>query len=306
VAERAAPWRTAAFIPFGPGRQDLGFKRFRESVNSQPSSFAVAPDGSYWIVDRWKARVAHYTSTGRFLGSLDGLVDRGEDVVVSTGRVAVLARQGVLEGAVIASSGPDGRWIRTPVVDQGRPVALGGLVPARDGPVGQVLGFAATPEDGPHGIARLDAPGSGQLRLLPGVPLRDGSYADLQTTGDQTFDLRLADGLQIRVQPVGLNLAIRAGSGRRIPAEVEAVDVVPADRDVLIYVRIAPARSADASRFGDSRWLLRLGRSPILWERLPDPRIPDEPQRRHLAVGPDGSILLMVPTVKGMRILRRP
>jgi hypothetical protein len=76
--------------------------------------------------------------------------------------------------------------------------------------------------------------------------------------------------------------------------------------DVLFLVKVAPTRPGDADRFGGGRWLLRVGTSPLLWERLPYPETLDELQHRHLAVGPDGSIYLMVVGKGGELILRRP
>src|SRR6266511_1920142 len=70
LSERPARWQKLFFVPFGRRSSELGFKFFHESVNSQPSSFAVAADGSVWIADRWKDRLAHYSSVGRFLGAI--------------------------------------------------------------------------------------------------------------------------------------------------------------------------------------------------------------------------------------------
>jgi hypothetical protein len=82
--------------------------------------------------------------------------------------------------------------------------------------------------------------------------------------------------------------------------------MLPTGDDVVMYVMLSPSRTRDARQFGGGRWLLRMGRSPVLWERLPSPPLSDEPQARHLALGPDGAIYLMVATKEGMLILRRP
>jgi hypothetical protein len=73
-----------------------------------------------------------------------------------------------------------------------------------------------------------------------------------------------------------------------------------------MYVQVAPTRPDDADRYGGGRWLLRVGRSPLLWERLPSPDMTDELHHRHLAIGPDGAIYLMVTKEDGMLILQRP
>jgi len=64
LAERPAKWEPVLFIPFGGGDDSLGYETFPDSPSSQPSAFAVAPDGSFWIDDRWKARLAHYSPRG--------------------------------------------------------------------------------------------------------------------------------------------------------------------------------------------------------------------------------------------------
>ena len=73
-----------------------------------------------------------------------------------------------------------------------------------------------------------------------------------------------------------------------------------------MYVLGTPARAKDAQRYGGGRWLLRVGQSPLLWERITTPPTDDSPQHRHIAVGPDGAIYLMVEQRGGVEILRRP
>jgi hypothetical protein len=45
--------------------------------------------------------------------------------------------------------------------------------------------------------------------------------------------------------------------------------------------------------------------SPIVWERLPVGTLSDEWQERHVGVGPDGAIYLMLARPDGMEIVRR-
>jgi hypothetical protein len=100
---------------------------------------------------------------------------------------------------------------------------------------------------------------------------------------------------------------VHDGDARRlIPAEVGVINQVSVGTDVAMYVMLAPSRRADAARYGGGRWLLRIGTSPVLWERLPQPGIPDELERRHLAAGSDGSLYLMVAEDHGVQIFRRP
>ena len=314
LTERASRWSRVAFLPFGVLASQLGFKRLPESTNSQPSSFAVAPDGSFWIDDRWKARIAHYSPAGRFLGAVGPIQERGEDVVVWGDRVVVLAVQGGLHGgAEVLVSEPGGAFSRAVINDNGRPLFVADLLASAQDVLGEVAGFAGDVNaigEGPKGIARLDVPGTGQAHLLPGLPLEGGTFFTLSTAqglggGDQDFNLSFSRGDRTDTRPLRVNVLAKDGRSRLIPAEVGPGEQTASADDVFMYVEIAPTRAADAERSGGGRWLLRVGESPVLWERLPDPGIPDERQRKHIAVGPGGAVYLMVAQRDGMAILRR-
>lgn len=106
-----------------------------------------------------------------------------------------------------------------------------------------------------------------------------------------------------------MNFKLLVGEGsraKRIPGVFGPVNPVPVDGDVPMYVMVSPSKPADQERYGGSRWFLRMGRSAVLWERLPDPGIPDEAQHRHIAAGLDGTVYLMVLTKEGAQIYRRP
>jgi len=77
LSERPTPWRRVVFLPFGGSRERLGYKTFPDGPASQPSSFALASDGTIWVADRWKYRIVHCAMDGRYLGSVDIDVGRG-------------------------------------------------------------------------------------------------------------------------------------------------------------------------------------------------------------------------------------
>jgi hypothetical protein len=319
LSERPAKWQRVLFVPFGRRTDRLGFKFFHESVNSQPSSLAVASDGSFWIADRWKDRLAHYSPSGKFLGavrlqrpppdvSIGGARTRVRDIAFSGDRMYVLLDP---TGGPIARVGSDGsvEFLRPRL--QGRPLWVAEIFPSI-GPLTILVGGYAHPEqgsveDGPIGFFRWEPPGLPQR--IAGLPGRGGSFVrlDRAPNTDQDFELRhLAPG-ETFVQP--FHVDVRTGSqvrGRSLQAVVGPGNLLATADDVIMYVMLSPSRPRDASRYGGGRWLLRLGRSPVLWERLPDPGIPDEPQSRHLALGPDESLYLMVAQKGGMLILRRP
>jgi hypothetical protein len=77
------------------------------------------------------------------------------------------------------------------------------------------------------------------------------------------------------------------------------------DGDVAMYVKMS-ITLPDRRQVG-ARYLLQVGDSPMLWERLPDPKnISDDTQWRHLLYGPDGHLYLMQTDEDGIRIYRRP
>jgi hypothetical protein len=322
LSESPAKWEKVFFAPFGRRPDQLGFKLFRESVNSQPSSFAVAGDGSFWIADRWKDRLVHYSVTGRFLGainvpsppppmSISTARNRIRDVVFSGSGMHVLLDP---TGGPIARVGADGKvQIARPQL-QGRSLWVAEIFPS-SGPLTILVGGYVNPEqgsveDGPVGYFRWEPPRvPEQLRGLPGG---NSSFARLERVSsasgaDQDFELQnlVPDGTFVQPFHVDVRTGSRPGD-RSLPAVVGPGNLIAAEDDVTMYVMLSPSRPRDATRYGGGRWLLRLGPSPVLWERLPDPGIPDEPQSRHLALGPDGSLYLMLAQKGGMLILRRP
>jgi hypothetical protein len=297
-------------IPFGIQPDQLGFKNFPTGPASQPSAFAVAPDGSFWIDDRWKRRVAHYSPSGAFLGAAGKLQHPGWDLAMVGDELFVLVEQstgtvGTVEGNAVS---------QVEMANGEDPLFIVQLVPTARGLVAQATGVAGK-QPGEVGTFLTLAPSSSTgVEVLPGLPLGRGDmYFDVALSqqpahpeGNQDFDLTFASPEVAQTQPIQFDLIVHDGKRQRpIPAVVGLLEPLPTGDDVVLYVQVAPTRPGDADRFGDSRWLLRVGRSPLLWERLPDPDMTDELQHRHLAIGPDGAIYLMVAREDGMQILRR-
>jgi hypothetical protein len=312
VSEVPPDWTQVATIPFGDATEQLGLVTdvHRTPVPYLPRSFAVAPDGTIWILDVVKRRLAHYGPTGGYLGAIEGFkFDRfsphPRDVVFSHGRIYVLEESSVV--ATLVTIRPDRSLQRSRPVDQGRPVVLELLYPSPIGVAARFDGWADEIGAGPRGIARFDPPASTIARFLPGVPISTGSSIALEASSDQDIDLTFTGAAEVGVRPVHFRLVTTAdGRQREIPMVAgETIEAVGADR-VAIFVRISPARPEDADRFGGGQWLLQLGaRGPMVWERLPTAEISNEEQARHLAAGADGRIYLMVPTKEGERIYSR-
>jgi len=311
LGDEPAVWDRVTFIPFGNRPEQLGYKTFPTGPASQPSAFAVAPDGSFWIDDRWKRRVGHYSPSGVFLGTAGQLEHPGWDLAIVGDEVFVLVDQ---------SSGTvgtvEGTKVKQAEVTYGKdPLFIVQLIPTARGLVAEATGIAGTRPGELETFVRLDVPSSIGGEVLSGLPLGRGDVSfdaarsedPVHPHGDQDFDLTFTSPEVTQAQPIQFDLIVHDGHQERsIPAEVGLLEPLPMGDDVLMYVRVAPARPDDADTYGDGRWLLRVGRSPLLWERLPDPDTTDELHHRHVAVGPDGAIYLMVTKKNGMLILRRP
>jgi hypothetical protein len=301
-----------AAIPWGDAIEQVGLVTdvHRTPIPYVPRSFTIAPDGTIWILDVVKRRLAHYGADGTYLGAMGGFSfdrfsPRPRDVVFSNGRIYVLEEHSVT--ATLVTFRADRSLQRTQPLDQGRPVVLELLYPSRAGVAARFDGWADEVGAGPRGIARFDPPRSTIAQFLPGVPLSAGSSIALEASSDTDLELTFTGSTGVAVRPVHLRLvADLQGRQHELPvvagAKIEAVGV---DR-VAIFVQLSPARPGDAERFGGGLWLLEVGTSgPLLWERLPTGDISNEEQARHLASGPDGRIYLMVPAKEGERIYGR-
>ena len=304
-------WTRVAFLPFGDDRAELGFKTFHEGPSSLPSALAVAPDGSFWIDDRWKRRVVHYSAAGAFLGDAGPLAGPGWDLAFQDGVLFVLVDQ--MDGVV--GKVQDGSVAHVGVTYRGDPLFAFQMIPTSRGLVAEAGLIPGARQSDLGSFVLLDLPRPEAVAVLPGLPVGESGVSfdvwpspeAAEQLGDQDYDLHFTSAETSQKQPVHFGLiAHDHGKRRSIPAEVGLTEPIVVGDDVLFLVKVAPTRPGDADRFGGGRWLLRVGTSPLLWERLPYPETLDELQHRHLAVGPDGSIYLMVVGKGGELILRRP
>ena len=311
LGEAAARWERVAFLPFGDRTEQLSIKTFREGPSSLPAAFAVDADRSFWIDDRWKRRVVHYSASGDYLGEAGPLQSAGWDLAVQGGVVFVLVAQEA--GSIGAVR--DGAVLHTRVTYRGDSLFTFQIIPTVLGLVAEAGEVRGRRPGDLGSFVLLDLPRPEAKGVLPGLPLGKGDvYFDaslssepVHADGDQDFDLFFTSNEVAQTQPLQVDLIVHAGGTERsIPAEVGLTEPLPVGDDVLFLVKVAPTRPDDAERFGGGRWLLRVGASPLLWERLPYPETSDELQHRHLALGADGTIYLMVAEKGGELILRRP
>jgi hypothetical protein len=277
---------------------------------SEPYAFAVVPGGSLWIADRWKRRIVHYSVAGQYLGEVPIALDQGRyDLhdLIALGDEVVACNVDVF--GYLNRLSADGQVHSLHVTSDGKAIALESLYATRLGLVADTTGYSdsivgAGPQEGPFGYVRIDLR-SGVATTLPGLPIGRSSYFSLDGTGaGADFVARyvgptgaVAQPLKVRYTRDGRHFVPFTGG----PGEFTVVG-----DDVLSLVQLSAALPQNDRDGG--RWLLRLGRSPLLWERLPTPQdgFDDSVQWRHLSVGPDGSIYFMLETRKGVEILRRP
>jgi hypothetical protein len=314
-----ARWRPVAHIGFGPLARELGLfiDRERTSTPIYPPSFAVDPDGTIWILDVVKHRIAHYDRHGRFLGRAAGVrFERGaplpDDIAFASDTMYLLSHRTPLAG-VLQSVSDAGVQPPVDVVTRGHHPAVVTVLYPSAGPeiLGVIEGRASTEHPlfgtGRTGIAELRGR-DGEVRFLPGYPLADGTFMDMAVApgSDQDLEVRYSAGRHRAVRPIHVRLKPGLGPPA-IPAVVQFEPGTATAHGLLASVGVGPARTTDRG-VGDGRWLLGVfdDGSPLIWERLPEQSLAPEWATRTLTVTPEGAIYLMLAQPDGVSIYRRP
>jgi hypothetical protein len=306
-------------LGFGPRADELGYVPVGEHspLPLIPRAFAVAADGSFWILDEPKRRIVRFTADGSYLEAIGGLrFDRfhphPRDLVLVGDEPFVSEEFRV--AATIRTRSAGGSLTSTAVVAEGKSVGVTELYDLGDSIGGWIGGYADLGPlgSGPHGLAKLDVPGDGEIHPVAGLPLAGGGLVYLENlTADDTMVLSATASRSSFEQP--FRVVVQPGSRdpalatRRIAALIGVENVTALEDGVVALIKVTPDAAADAARYGGGNWLFmyRMNGDPLVWERLPDSTLSDEQLVRHIAVGPDGSIYLMLATPKGMVIYRR-
>jgi hypothetical protein len=320
LLERSPQWQRVLSIRFGNRTDELGFVPVgrHTPVAYVPKSFAVASDGSVWVLDAVKHRLAHFTGDGRFLGEIGGIPfdphhPSPRDIAM-LGETPVLLQTHLVEhwGYVLAP-GESGSATSMRVHDARGPLYVSYLIQTVDRSSHAVLGdiegrafhVPQLPTRSPQGVADLGLTSGGNVHMLPGVPLGDGGFAAMRFVDSTDVEITFVSAsgqssvLPIRVRLKAGNHTISAVAGGEFQTALR--------HGVACLIRIAPNSPKDAQRYGGGRWFLELDDdgSPVVWERLPGVSVEDEDVVRHLAVGPDGSVYLMQVNRQGVSIYKR-
>jgi hypothetical protein len=317
VFERPKAWTPLLSIPFGPARSRLGAKQDPGKGSPVfPLSFTVARDGSFWILDVVKQRVAHYSRRGTYLGSLRGVLRPGRPLDLALVReVIYVVEQNIIAVELGVRELRQGRPARvTSLVWRGRMPLIYELVPNQARLTAATLGVldgAASNRTGKAAVVWFEVPGSGRMHALPGHPVKDGFVSvDLRgidpNSGRETYD-----SVEITHRPkkgaatsrkITVEILTRPG-GKPVHALAGAEDVVPFGDSVGLCLLV----SSDGGGLG-GRWYLQLSADGAVqvWERVRRGTIWDDSfQERHITVGPDGSMYHMIADRSGIKIFRR-
>jgi len=304
--EEPVTWPEVAFLPAGDAEAQIGIQPcYHCGEQLLPSALAVDGDGSFWIADSYKARIAHFARDGSFIEAFPAEIglavpDSGSaDLAFVGDRLYVLLEEGRSRVAPIEAGG-----LGKPIIvnNDGQGLHVQAVIPGQDELTVMISG-AERLLGGYWAFATVD-PATGQVTPSPGVRDSVGSYIDIQPDFDAppgTFEIRWSqeDRGLIAVQELRFQL-VRGGEERRVSVGD-------------MYVRTAThwgvatlVSVGDGQGMPVGRWYLEiLPESPsITFERLPDEGFIGN-ARRYLTVGRDGRVYWMRLLDDGLHIYRR-
>jgi hypothetical protein len=305
LSEAPSKWEEVTSIPIGSDHDALGYKASHESPTIGPNSFAVAGDGTFWIIDAAKQRVVHFSRGGRVIGEIPDSVGSGSKDLAFRGStlwVISLYHKGIVFPVL-----PDGRRSAPNVISEsGKTVYVRFLIPTQHGLFAEISGYTDPVATGPDGVYKVELPGSGYIEEAPGMALKNGKAFNLYLTDDQEFELQYFDDDRETVQPLRIRVVDSKDFGtKKLEGPVGPGGYVVDGNDVYMYVQMSVSKPDGSGDQIGGRYLLRVGESPILFERVPEPTNTDDTQVRHMALGPDGHLYLMQIDKDGVRIYRR-
>jgi hypothetical protein len=304
--EPPVSWTKLAFLPAGQRESEIGYSPCSDCVLPVPSALAVDRDGSFWIADGLKARIAHFARDGSFIeafpaqiGSAVGDSETSADLAFVGDRLYVLLEERKPRIAPVESGGLGEAII---VNNEGQRLHIEALISGQNELLALISG-AERLLGGYWAFATVD-PATGQVTPAPGVRDSTGAYVDLQPKLDGspgTFEIRWSregHGL-VAVQELRFQL-VRGGEERKTSVGDTYVRTAT-------HWGVATVMSIGAGQgIPVGKWYLEIlpESPPIVFERLPDDGFIRN-VRRYLTVGPDGQVYWMRLLEDGLRIYRR-
>lgn len=297
LTEPPARWTEVTFIPAGDAKDHIGIQRcFHCEITGVPRSFVVDHDGSFWIQDAYKDRIARFAADGSFLGSIS--VPEGEamsGLAVADADVYALldSRQGILARI------QGGEFVeRMAVNDAGDPLVVAELIGGQSGLLGLIVD---APSLGAYwAYATIDVP-SGQITPAPGVLAPGGSYMDLGLGDEPRLrQIRWSDGTTLTATREVRFQLVEEGNDVRTTAGEIFVETATSSGVAMVVTL------GDAQGLPVGVWYLEVpedGSAPI-FERIPNDGENLRPFRR-LILGPDGAVYRMLVLEDGVHIVRR-
>ena len=291
-----ASWTEVAFLPGGTAEDEIGIDPCSECEPLVPAALAVGKDGTFWIADSYKRRIAHFAKDGSFLGAIP--VEKGPaDLTFAGDHLYALPEE---LGSVIAVSKSGGISGTITVNNEGKPLHVYALIGGQDHLLALIAG-AQKILGGYWALAEVD-PITGQVTPAPGVQTPGGTYMDLVPllgTRPLLHEIRWSDGAQVTSRlEVGFQL-LHGDTQLRTSVGDTYVRTSTAD-GVATLVNMSSGQGLTA------RWYLEIpadGRRPI-FERFPDEGFMGD-ALRSLTVGPDGSVYWMRLLQDGLHVYRR-
>jgi hypothetical protein len=295
--EPPAQWTEVAFLPGGDAEGEIGVDRCYHCEPVVPAALAVDPDGSFWIADTHKHRIAHFAKDGSFLGGIP--VETGPaDLTFVDDRLYVLLEE-TKPALTSVSSGRLGD--RIIVNDGGKPLKVGALIGGQDKLLALIVG-AQKLLGGYWALANVH-PATGQITPAPGVEVPSGDYMDLLPllkTRPLSFELRWSDGSNVTARR-DLRFQLVRG-GKQLGTTVGDMYVrTSTSAGVATVVSLGNGQGTPVGG-----WYLEIpadGRAPT-FERIPSEGFIGD-IRRYITVGTDGRVYWMRLLDDGLHIYLR-
>ena len=303
--EPPVTWTEIAFLPSGAAEEQIGDTPCFHCEPVVPSALAVDRDGSFWIPDVGKARIAHFARDGSFIeafpadiGSALSEPEHAADIAFVRDRLYVLMEEG---GAKVVPV--EGGGLGEPIIvnDGDRKLHVEALIPGQDELLVLISG-AERLLGGYWAYATVD-PGTGQVTPSPGVPDEVGTRVNIQPDFDERATVEIqwfheGQGL-VAVQEVHFQL-VHNGK-ERITSVGDMYVRTPTQRGVATVMSLGSAQGTPAGM-----WYLEVvpENPSIVLERLPGEGFIGD-ARRSLTVGPDGEVYWMRLLDDGLHVYQR-